>query len=75
MMKCKSVLKLNMASAMRKLADWKLDYRQNEYINLRLTDEETLGDGIHDIMKIWTLLTCMSAFIRCLHHFLNDTNR
>lgn len=31
---------------MRKLADWKLDYRQNEYINLRLTDEETLGDGI-----------------------------
>lgn len=45
MMRNKSTLKLNTTAAMRKITGWKLDYPNNEFVNLKFTDAEILGNG------------------------------
>lgn len=44
-MKSESVLKLNMATGMKKLTEWKLGHPQGKNISLELIDDETLGNG------------------------------
>lgn len=45
MMKHDSIFKLNMATAAKKITNWKLDYPNNESVNLKFTNNITLGEG------------------------------